>query len=434
MRAAVPLFLMKLHLVSRISLLFAAALVCSASLAGLAGAAADTSIQVNQKSDLEALGSWTILEPDRHELKGDSDSQVFHSLPAGRYSLFGTPPSGTTAKIEISKGGEVLQTFDYPQAFFDVVEGDAILLSIHYIITNSGKVGVNSVPSGIPFELHGPNGMVKTGVTPASYDAMPVGNYGVQYMPDGCPTPPQKSAALQRDTSAYFSIDIQCDTLKAPPEASKSDTNLSTDVNGSTVTFTDVTQDAWYTPFVGAVARAGILTGYKDEHGRPAGRFGPNDPVTVGELAKIAHELAGIDVRSVTMAPHNPLAIGKWFTRYVASAEDSGWTLYLNDHENLYRPATRGEVLVTFLQALDIPLQWQKGKIFKDVDRRTPYASAVETAYALGIIEGSTDEKGESTGLFHPDASINRAEMAKLVITIEEKIVKKRPSSSASSL
>ena len=84
-----------------------------------------------------------------------------------------------------------------------------------------------------------------------------------------------------------------------------------------------------------------------------------------------------------------------------------------------------------FLQALDIPLQWQKGNVFSDVTRQTSYAAAIETAYHEGMIEGTSADQGSSLPQFLPDSSINRAEMAKLLITIQEKIKKLNASSSA---
>ena len=84
------------------------------------------------------------------------------------------------------------------------------------------------------------------------------------------------------------------------------------------------------------------------------------------------------------------------------------------------RSATRGEVLVTLLQSLDIRLEWQKGDVFEDVSPRTPYAGAIETAAHDKIVSGHTDEFGVTLGTFGPIDPVNRAEMAKILSRILE--------------
>ena len=72
-------------------------------------------------------------------------------------------------------------------------------------------------------------------------------------------------------------------------------------------------------------------------------------------------------------------------------------------------------MLVTLYQALDLPLQWQKGKTFSDVTTRTAYAGAIETAATKKIVEGRKDDKGNDIGTFGPTDPINRAELAKVL-------------------
>ena len=70
------------------------------------------------------------------------------------------------------------------------------------------------------------------------------------------------------------------------------------------------------------------------------------------------------------------------------------------------------------MQAFDVPLKWQKGNVFVDVPVTHPYAAAIETAAGDEVIAGRTDAAGKSTGTFDPDASITRAEIAKIITTI----------------
>ncbi len=398
----------------------AVAFFCAVALPAAAHA---TTIRIEQSSAIEAVGQWTLLKPTQETLKRtDKILDIHDSLP-GKYTLFATPPEGTTAVIQLKEGPNLAKEEPHPQISFNLMEGTDVTLYIRYTLENSGIVGVNSTPSGMRFEITGPNGWKAKGVTPQTYQPMPVGNYSVQYLPDGCPTPSPKGDLLQKDSSAYFSLDLKCATFR--PSAEEKDTHVSAKVEGDMVVFDDVPQDAWFAPFVATVSKRGILTGYKETGGQPTGKFGPENPVTVGELAKIAHGMGGLDEKELASPPRNPGAAGKWFMRFVASAEQRGWTLYNDGTVDLVRPATRGEVLVTLLQVLDEPLKWQKGVMFTDVSLRTPYAAAIETAALKGIVSGATDANGSPTGLFHPENAVTRAEMAKILIQVQEKFAKK---------
>ena len=174
-------------------------------------------------------------------------------------------------------------------------------------------------------------------------------------------------------------------------------------------------QCAGFATYVFDAAKTGIIAGYKDDNGVPLGRFGPENPVTIGEIVKIAHKLVGINEKLAQGSPANPMAKGEWFEQFITSAEQLDWLLFQDPELDLLRPATRGEVLVTLMQALDIPLEWPTGELFKDVKRRTPFAGAIETAANIGLVSGSTDEAGNDTGMFRPLDNINRAEVAKIL-------------------
>ncbi len=380
-------------------------------------------ISIEQKSDVQAIGEWTIIFPNS-ESYIRLDRQSTMEAEPGRYTFSIKPPDGETATIVLSIDGVEVETVDLPQISFTLADGAAASLFIHLKLTNFGRVGVNSDPPGMPFTLRGPDGLTMKGITPQTFEEMPEGNYSVQYTPKNCPAPPGKSDVLEKDSASYFFVKISCTTFES--EATSSDaTHIEADVKGSTVVFFDVPVGAWFASFVETVSRRGILTGYRNSDGEQTGEFGPGNPVTIGELAKIAHEMAGIDETAVTVPPVNQNALGKWFTKYIASAEDLGWTIYADPDLDLARPATRGEVLMTLLQVLDTPLQWVTGTVFSDVTKRTPYASAIETAASVHLVSGATDEKGNATGLFHPDDPITRAEMAKILITAEEEFMKK---------
>ncbi|MBI2117890.1 S-layer homology domain-containing protein [Candidatus Peregrinibacteria bacterium] len=98
---------------------------------------------------------------------------------------------------------------------------------------------------------------------------------------------------------------------------------------------------------------------------------------------------------------------------------------------NRREPATRGEVVVTLLHALDIPLHWPKGKLFSDVAIGTAFAAAIETAVQEHIVRGYADADGKPTGTFGPEDPVNRAEMAKIINQVLERLRTEVASSSA---
>lgn len=412
-----------MHTPYRISKIFVAPALCAAVLFSAHAAHAMGTIVIDQTSDIEATGTWTLTYPNNETLERvDTHLQIDDAQP-GRYLFSIRPPTGETATIELKIDDVVTEIVSLPQISFVLADESTAALSVHQALSHFGRVGVNSDPAGIEFTLRGPDGLTRNGVTPQTFESMPIGNYSVQYKPINCPLPPGKSDVLKKDGSSYFFLMLKCAEFESATSSSDA-THVETQVKGQVIMFHDVPVSSWFAQFVETVSRRGILTGYRDASGQQTGEFGPGNPVTVGELAKIAHEMADIDELTVTVPPVNSTAVGKWFTKYIASAEERGWHIYQDPSLDLVRSATRGEVLMTLLQVLNVPLQWVRGNAFGDVTFRTPYASAIETASAVHLVSGATDEAGNPTGLFHPDDPITRAEMAKILITVEEEFRK----------
>lgn len=385
--------------------------------------ASSSELTIEQKTPIQANGKWTLLKPNEEETKGSGASTTVSNLAPGRYTLFIASPDGTSTVVELFRGTTTLQKIESPQITFDIAEPGQFRIAVAYTLAAFGKVGVSSRPPGIAFELLGPNDAVYSGVTPQTFENVPVGMYTAKYHPSGCIQPPPKSNHLDKDKNLYLTIDLRCDALDTVQEEEDEmkERFVSVDVNGKTVIFRDVPQGDWYAPFVAKITKLGIMSGYKDESGEPTGEFGPSNHVTLGELAKLSHEVAGIDEKSVYWTVRNPTAVGTWFETYAGSAEQRDWQVFTQSGVDLTRAATRGEMIATMLQALDVPVHWPKGKMFRDVTRRTEHAGAIETASALGIVTGETDEGGNLTGLFHPTTPINRAEMSKLLSLFMDK-------------
>jgi hypothetical protein len=184
--------------------------------------------------------------------------------------------------------------------------------------------------------------------------------------------------------------------------------------------FTDVSDDAWFAPYVTSLAEWGIVSGYRDAAGRTTGRFGPGESVTVAEILKMAAESARID-ESACSAPRRPEAAGHWAAAYVGCAEVRGARVLAPDYSaSLNRAATRAEVLAVMhdLFGDEVP------SVYATYDDVAGHRFESDVAYAslLKVVSGDTNAAGNTMGTFRPDDPVNRAEAAKiLVLRIKER-------------
>ncbi|ALM09924.1 MAG: hypothetical protein PeribacterA2_0545 [Candidatus Peribacter riflensis] len=376
------------------------------------------SVEQEPAKGFTVLGNWVLLKPDGTRTTTNVPSHTYDSAPAGKYLLNILPPSGMSVQITLTLNGETL-ILDKPQISFQLAEGSAVTLHVKYTLALSGKVGVDTSPPGFPYTLTGPDGAVYTGVSPGFYDPMPVGLYSVTFDPiDGCPPLSQQSGRLVKDSRVVLSVQIACDNLPQLDQQQAEEKGrlfVKATIDGATVIFDDVPIDQWFASHVRRALDAKVMSGYRDAAGKPTGKFGPSDPVTVAELAKIAHRLASVDEARDWGEPENERARGTWFASFFASAEAHDWLVYLNRSIDPLRPVTRAEVVATFLQVLDVPREWPTGSLFRDVSRTIPYADCIETAANHSLVAGYTDAAGSMTGLFGPADPVNRAEMAKMI-------------------
>ncbi len=381
-------------------------------------------IVIEQKngSGAATIGKWELILPNNQQKdSGEPETSITNTM-AGMYTIFAKTPTSATAVVRVYKNGTLEKVVQRPQTSFTLQNNDSARIVIHYTITRTGLVAVDSDPLGMTFTLKGPNNTVVTGTTPASYPGVAEGQYQVIYDNiKGCNVPASKSLRLEAGSRVSFSMYISCPMADKMRERQAEETNgngeyVMVGTIGSQTAARDVPQDAWFAPYIVNVAKYGILSGYKDEKGNSTGVFGPSNDVTVAELAKVAHKIAGISSDAFNNKdPQNARAQQAWFSPFIASAESRGWVIFNDAGINPTRPATRGEVLVTLLQALDKPLAWQKGTLFTDVTARTLYAGAIETAATAKVVEGRKDDKGNDLRLFGPTDAINRAELAKIL-------------------
>ncbi len=168
------------------------------------------------------------------------------------------------------------------------------------------------------------------------------------------------------------------------------------------VVFLDVWEDDWFGFYVKTLLDLQIFEGYKDTKGKPLGKYGPADSITMGQLAKVGDLLSG---QTVT-----PVIGNEWEEPYITAAKAARLSVFLSAIDPK-APARRGMVIQTILEALGIPMTGTVTSMYSDVPANSPYAAAIATATELGIVSG---DAGRTT--FRPNAPINRAEVAKMVV------------------
>ena len=373
--------------------------------------------------------NWTLLKPGNTKVSGRHMHQIFADFPAGNYTIVVDPLEGATAFVEVSISGAIVQSNNFPRATFALDSGNNVKVTIRNIYTRTGTVSVQSKPSGASFTLSGPNDFKTSGSTPSDFQDMPEGQYTATFKQlEGCIEEQSRSDRLVKDGRITLSISLSCEGIEKllnEQDAGKTLVYVTATVEGETVSFTDVPLGSWFAPYVNKVLRSGIMSGYKDSQGNLTGSYGPENPVSIAELAKIAHEIAGIDENEANTRPLNILARNTWFSEYFSSAEKRKWEIFRDPNLDPSRNAARAEVVATLLQALDIPRRWPSGKLFADVTIDTPFSDSIETAGYDGLVSGYNDELGNPTNLFKSDSSINRAEMAKVITKAIELYVEK---------
>jgi len=229
----------------------------------------------------------------------------------------------------------------------------------------------------------------------------------------------QADAMLEESPELFPSDGVELPVVPS----SENDKYVTVSDGKNTVALTDVLRSAWYGPYVRDVANRNIVTGYRDVHGTLLGLFGPADPVSIAQLAKMAVRTAGLKEASCPTAVKNAKAAGDWSKPFIACAEIYNWTVYANPALDIHRPATRAEVVATLLEAFEIPFAGTAvGTTFKDVNNQTAFAPAIERAVSSGIITGYSDAAGVKTGFFGPSNLINRAEVSKILSLALQKL------------
>ncbi len=176
--------------------------------------------------------------------------------------------------------------------------------------------------------------------------------------------------------------------------------------------FTDVAAADWYYQYVSSTARWGIVSGYKDAAGKPTGRYGAGNTVTVAEIVKMALKAAQVDETLCKGTPAFAQAEKHWARPFVVCAQERKMRL-IASRPDLNRAALRGEVLSVIFDAFGDTVPPLLSSFSDTADH--PLESDIAYAAALRIITGDKDAAGKPLKTFRPNAPVNRAEAAKII-------------------
>ena len=110
-------------------------------------------------------------------------------------------------------------------------------------------------------------------------------------------------------------------------------------------TFDDVATDAWYYDYVEAAVQLGIVSGYTDASGNLTGKFGPGDTVNRAAATKILVNAFAVPTTLTPAAPFGDVSSSAWYYDYVTTAyNQSILDGYANGNFGPSDPVTRAQV------------------------------------------------------------------------------------------
>lgn len=171
--------------------------------------------------------------------------------------------------------------------------------------------------------------------------------------------------------------------------------------------FSDVSDDAWYYPYVQTAYSFGIINGKSETI------FDPNAGLTCAEAAKIAasiHRLNRYDDDGMEFQPTGE----NWYDTYVDYCYAAG---ILEDYVvfDWNKNATRAQMAYLFSRCDTEPYYINEVPLtdIPDVDETTPFAYEILDLYNKGIAVGSNEYYA-----FYPDSEVKRSEAAALISRI----------------
>ncbi|MEN8701909.1 S-layer homology domain-containing protein [Bacillus infantis] len=178
----------------------------------------------------------------------------------------------------------------------------------------------------------------------------------------------------------------------------------------SAASFPDVKDDNFYATYVNQLADAGII------EGMPNGTFGLREKVTRAQAAKMVSLIRGLDTANAPAASFEDVKQDAWYADYINALYAEKLVDGVSEKE--FAPngtLTRAQFAKLVVDAYGLELKPDAKTPFTDVKEGVWYTDYVKTLYANGLINGKT------ATTFEPNATIDRADFAKLLVDADVK-------------
>lgn len=178
-------------------------------------ASSQASVTIEQISS-NAVGTWTLISGDGSSRSSSADgidtkSQFMALSDFGPMTLSVLPPQGTSVKISVYRGGELVESVLTPQYSFTLYPNDTYRFLIQYSLSRTGSLGITSVPPHVRFRMKSESGKAYAGITPFTFVNIPAGRYSVQLASvEGCLQPAPQSAVLIPEERVTMHVSVNC--------------------------------------------------------------------------------------------------------------------------------------------------------------------------------------------------------------------------------
>jgi len=194
--------------------------------------------------------------------------------------------------------------------------------------------------------------------------------------------------------------------------------------------FSDLTADSPFYDNVTALYEYGLANGKDD------GTFGPQDPMTLGQVIIFAGRIRGLwqtgdaEAAAAYRQEGTPLALA--YLRYLQAEGALGGNL-AEEYTDLYKTATRAQVAHVLNRVLPeealpsvhdelVTQGYASRRFIPDVDEYTPYYRDILDLYRKGVSTGSDD-----VGSFRPDAPLTRGAAAAMLTRMLDPALRVQP-------